>query len=94
MEPSREPFGGKYFGIWNVEGDGEPLALFPSRNDAEAELRRRRSLSPHNDLYATGRHHVFPCDIAGAWWNSHDPDPREDDPITLDEIVRAQDGDL
>lgn len=43
MSTAREPFGGRYYGVWNVEGEGEPIALFTSKEDANAELRRRTS---------------------------------------------------
>lgn len=90
----REPFGGKYYGIWNVEGDGEPIVLFGNREDADADLARRHALPDDHDDRATPEHQVFTCDIAGAWWNSYDPDPLGERPMTLDEIVAAQDGDL
>lgn len=90
---SREPFGGKYYGIWNVEGDGEPKALFPSRAGAEAELARRRAL-PEDDWRLGEYDQVFPCDIMGAWWNSYDPDPREELALTNEEILSVQDGDV
>ncbi len=89
MEREREPFGGRWFGIWNVEGEGEPLFLCPTRDDAEHELERRRALPADHDDVLSKFHHVFPCDIAGAWWNSYDPDPRAKSPLSLDEIIAA-----
>ena len=91
---NREPFGGKVYGIWNVEGDSEPLMLMSDRAALERELERRRALPEDDRDRLTEYHHVFPADIAGAWWNSHDPDPREESPLTLDEIVSVQGGDL
>lgn len=40
----REPFHGRYFGIFNVEGEGDPIALFQSREDADAYLAAGRAL--------------------------------------------------
>lgn len=91
---AREPFGGKYYGIWNVEGDGEPKALFPSRREADAELARRRALPEEDDARLDDYDQVFSCDIMGAWWNSYDPDPREGLALTNAEILSVQDGDL
>jgi hypothetical protein len=91
---AREPFGGKWYGIWNVEGDGEPLALFPTREDAELVLAERRLLPVDDDDRMTKYHQVFPCDLVGCWWNSYDPDPREHDPLTLEEIAAAHGGDV
>jgi hypothetical protein len=40
----REPFGGLWFGIFNVEGEeAEPSALYPNKEDAEKEIERRRA---------------------------------------------------
>jgi len=85
----REPFSGRWFGIRNVEGEGEPIALFPREREAEQELARRRALANDDDDHLTEFDHVFPCDIAGAWWNSYDPAPR---PLTIEEIVRVAEG--
>lgn len=89
---SREPFGGRYFGIWNVEGEGEPLALFSSEAAAARELDRRRALPEDDDDRLTEYHQVFPADLIGAWWNSYESDPRADDPLTHAEIVAVQGG--
>lgn len=87
---AREPFSGKYFGIWNVEGeDGEPLALFGSREEAEREVERRRALPDDADDYLTEYHQVFPCDLVGVWWNSYEPDPRTDSPLSSEEVIAS-----
>lgn len=88
MNSTREPFAGRYYGIVNVEGEGGFVALYPSRKDADAEVARRRALDPEDDNHLTEYHQVFPADIMGAWWNSHDADPRERDPLNLIEICR------
>lgn len=87
MSDMREPFGGRFYGIWNVEGEGEPIALFPRKLDALAELERRRALPVDDDDHMTEFHQVFPCDMIGAWWNSYDADPRADDPLDAAEIA-------
>lgn len=93
MSQDREPFKGRYFGIVNVESDdGDPLVLFRRVEDARKELRRRKNLPPYEDDHATDHHQVFPMDIAGAWWNSYDPDPRADSPLDVEEIVAIHQG--
>ncbi len=90
----REPFGGRYWGIWDIDGeDGEPIALYPRKQDADAALARARGLDEDDDDYLTEYHDVFPCDIAGAWWNSYDADPRGDSPLDTEEIVAVHAGD-
>jgi len=91
---NREPFGGKCYGIWDVEGDSEPVVIFTKRDKADRELERRRALPEGDEDRLDVYHHVFPCDVMGAWWNSHDPDPREDMPLTNAEILSVQDGDV
>lgn len=78
---------GRYFGIFNVEGDGGPIAMFSDRASADGELDRRRRLDPEHDDHLGQYHQVFACDIVGLWWNSYDPDPREDSPLSFDEVV-------
>ncbi len=34
----REPFGGRYYEFWNVEGDGEPIMIFFRKEDADKPL--------------------------------------------------------
>jgi hypothetical protein len=89
----REPFGGRYFGIWNVEGEGEPVVILPGREDADRELARRRALPEDDDDHLTEYHQVFPCNFVGVWWNSYEPDPREHNPLTVPEIIAAYNGD-
>jgi hypothetical protein len=67
-----EPFDGTYYGIWNVEGEGAPVAMFPGRADAARELDRRRALPEDDDDHLDEYHQVFPCNLVGAWWNSYD----------------------
>jgi hypothetical protein len=83
----REPFGGKFFVIVNVEGDGDPTIIFRSKVGATKELQRRQSLGVDDDDRATEYHQIFPCDVAGCWWNSYDPDPRQDNPLSPIEIA-------
>lgn len=85
----REPFGGRWYGIFNVEGEGDPGALFQSRADAERDVERRRALP---DERLTEYHQVLPCDLAGAVWNSFDPDPRAGNPLDASEILAVHDG--
>ncbi len=90
----RDPFGGKYHGIWDVEGDSEPVLISPDSAWLTKELARRQGLPVEDDDHLSGYNHVFSCDIVGAWWNSHDVDPREEEPLTLAEIISVQEGDL
>jgi hypothetical protein len=92
-QEERELFSGRYYGIWNVEGDGGPIALFCGQEDAERELARRRALPEDDDDHLTKYHHVFPADLVGVWWNSYDPDPRAESPLGSDEIIRCFRGD-
>lgn len=85
-----EPFGGRYWGIFSVEGDDpSPLMLIRGEVDAREELARRQALDSEHDDYLDEYHDVFRSDIVGSWWNSIDPDPRAADPLTLDEIVKV-----
>ncbi len=71
-----EPMSGRYFAIVHVESpDGEPIALFARKGDADAEIARRRALPVDHDDHFTEHHQAFPADIAGHWWNSYDPAP-------------------
>lgn len=85
----REPCGGRYFVILDVEGEGDPLAMFLRRADADAYLAQRQALPDDHDDRFTEYHQVFPCDVLGAWWNSYDPDPRADNPLLHEEIMRV-----
>lgn len=44
-----EPVGGRFWGIWNVEGEGEPIVLFARKEDAMRDLERRRALPEEDD---------------------------------------------
>ena len=88
----RVPFGGRFFAILNVEGEGDMPVLIRSKDDANTELARRRALPEDHDDHATEYHQVFLCDVAGVIWNSYDPDPRADNPLTPEEIVAVHDG--
>lgn len=83
----REPFGGRFFGIFDVEGEGDPVALFRSKEEAGRELARRKSLPHDDDDWLSEYHHMLLCDVAGTVWNSFDPDPRADNPLSPDEIL-------
>jgi len=85
----REPCGGRYFAILNVEGEGDPIAMFMSQADADAYLTYRRALPEDHDDRLTEYHQVFPCDVVGAWWNSYDSDPRADSPLHPEEVMRV-----
>lgn len=89
---AREPFGGRYYGIWNVEGDGGPLMLFLREEDAKRELERLRALPEDDDDRLDQYHQVFPADLIGVWWNSYDPDPRAGSRLADDEVIRAYQG--
>lgn len=87
-----EPFDGQMFGIWNVEGeDPRPYMLYWSEEDARRDLDRRRALQEDDDDYLTEYHQVFPCSVAGAWWNCIDPNPRQNNPLTPIEIAEIHD---
>jgi len=90
---NREPFRARYYGILNVEGEGEPVAMFTDRDVAEAHLARRRGLPEDHDDRLTDYHQIFPVDVVGVWWNSYDADPREKNPLTADEVIGAYRGD-
>lgn len=77
IAPEWEHFGGKMYGIWNVEGGGDPLMLFLSVREAERELARRRSRTVNINDRLSQYHQVFVCHVAGLWWNSLDPAPDE-----------------
>lgn len=89
----REPFAGRYWTIINVEGDGEPPVLYRSQETADLELARRRELPEDDDAWLSEYHHVLPCDVAGALWNSYDDDPRADNPLMPEEIAKLHAGD-
>ncbi len=89
----REAITGRYYIIVNVECDGEePAGMFPDKVDADLYLARRQGLPEEDPEHLTEFHQVFPCDIAGAWWNSYEPDPRADNPLTPEEIVKVCNG--
>jgi hypothetical protein len=88
----REPFSGRYFGIVNVEGMGEPIALFMDEGDAQRELARRRALPEEDDDRLTAYYQVFPGDLVGVWWNSYDSDPRADSPLLPEEVIAVYQG--
>lgn len=95
MRDQNEPFGGRYWGIFNVEGDiPEPLMLFWRKDAADRELARRRALDPEDDDRLTEWHQVFRCDIWGAWWNSYEPDPRADSPMSVESIHALHTGEV
>lgn len=86
--PVYEPtVAGCWYGILNVEGDGTPYILLPSRGDAERELERRRALPEDDDERLTEYHQVFPAHLAGAVWNSYEGDPRSRRPLDAEEIL-------
>lgn len=83
---ARWPFAGRWWGIFNNEGDdGVPIALFPSEEEAESSLRKRQALDDEDDDWLPDYYGIYYCDIAGAWWNSFDPDPKV--PLEPDEIA-------
>lgn len=75
-----EPWEGKGWGIFHLDGDGDPVAIFTGRfgnENADRELARRQALDendedhlPHHDMG------VLSCDVALLFWNSYDADPR------------------
>jgi hypothetical protein len=94
-EDFREPFGGRYYGIVNVESDDPaPRILFDSENEARRELTRRQALDDLDDDWLSEECTVQACDVAAAIWNSFDPDPRADNPLNPDEILAVHEGPL
>ncbi len=92
MGTSWEPFAGRWFGIFNVEGDDpSPLALHPTQALADDDVARRRALPEEHDDHMTERHQVFPCDMAGVWWNSYDPMP-SGGPLTVAMVAAIHEG--
>lgn len=92
MYENREPVRGRWYGIVNVEGERDPEALYPSKATAEREIARRRALDEGDDDHLTEYHQALPIDIAGALWNSYDPDPRQGNPLDADEIALVHRG--
>jgi hypothetical protein len=89
----REPFGRRYHAILCVESDDpNPVMMFRSEEAARAELDRRKALDPDHDDHLSDDYTVLPVDVAGALWNSFDPDPRVDDPLDAEEIAALHDG--
>ena len=85
----REPMSGRFYGIFNVESEGDPIALFPSEGDAQREIERRRALPDDHDDYLSAYYSALQVDLVGAVWNSFDPDPRADNPLTPAEILEV-----
>lgn len=83
----REPFGGRWFGIFNVEGEGAPSALYPSEADADREIDRRRALPEDDDDHLSEYYQALPVHLAAIVWNSYDPDPRAESPLDAAEIA-------
>jgi hypothetical protein len=71
----------------DVESDGDPVFIFRSKVVATKELQRRQALGDDEEDRMTEYHQVFPCDIAGLWWNSYEAGPRQDDPLSPVEIA-------
>ena len=92
-EKYREPFAGRFWGLFNVESEGEPLVLFGGAEVATAELARRQALPDDHDDWLSRDWCMLPCDVAGTVWNCFDPDPRADNPLTPREILAVHDGD-
>lgn len=87
----REPFSGRYFGIFNVEGnDPEPVAMFRSRDDAEVHLVASRSLPTESQYHLSEYHQIFPADVVGVWWNWYEPETRE--PLAPSDVMAAYRG--
>ncbi len=86
---AREPIAGRFYGIFDVEGEGDAVAIFPSKVAAETYILACRTLPEDSDNHLTEYHQVFPVDIAGAWWNSYEADPRADNPLTPEEILEV-----
>ena len=92
MASGREPFAGRFYGVFNVEGDDpSPLFVFRSRDDAALELARRQALPEEHDDRLDEYCQLFPVDLIGAWWNSYDPDPRNG--LDPSEVIAAYNGD-
>lgn len=93
MKDHREPFSGRCFGIFNVEGeDPEPVATFRSRDMADAFLGVGRRLPEEDDNHLTEHHQVFPADVVGVWWNWYEPETRG--PLGPTEIIAAYCGEF
>lgn len=90
---TRDPFHGRFAAIMNVEGEGDPIALFRDPEEAARELTRRQALTDDDDGYLSKYHHVFTTDVVGVFWNSYDPDPRADSSLEPEEIMSAYAGD-
>jgi len=66
---------GRFWGLFNVGGDGDPLALFPEKAEAERYLKARQAADPEGDDYLSQDWTVLRVDAVLSVLNTVDPDP-------------------
>lgn len=69
---------GRFWGLFNVDSEGDPLVLFPSRDEAERYLNLRQAADPEGDDYLSHDWTVLRVDAVLSVLNSIDPDPFPD----------------
>jgi hypothetical protein len=75
------PWDGKAWGIFHLEGNDGPIAMFTGvtgKADAERELERRQGLDPEDDDFLNEMDiGILFCNVKLHFWNSYDDCPDE-----------------
>ena len=66
---------GRFWGLFNVNSEGEPLVLFPAKGEAERYLKQRQAEDPEGDDYLSQDWTVLRVDAVLSVLNSVDEDP-------------------
>lgn len=66
---------GRFWGLFNVDSEGEPLVLFPVKAEAERYLKQRQAADPEGDDYLSQDWTVLRVDAVLSVLNSVDEDP-------------------
>jgi hypothetical protein len=71
------PYDGEVWGIFHLEGDSDPVALFTTEAEARLDMERRQKLDTEDDDWLSSMDvGVLRGEAAIHFWNSYDPDPR------------------
>ncbi len=76
---SEDEWTGRGYGLFNFEGEGDPIAVYFGHGAKEAAARgldRRQRLDSEDEDYLGPHHEVLRCETAMLVWNSTDADPR------------------